>query len=152
VILTDIPALHLQHDEPLSLLRMAWAGGLGHADMRAPAGQLLDLARQLGVRSIVFDLNQLPNVSTTDEQWLCAHWVPVLARLPLERIVLVINYEQIHNQLVTEDMLAQLPPDTRLDVQYFSEADAALDWLSDGSPRLPALLAEWAGSAAQRLA
>lgn len=148
MLISSIPDLCLQYDEPLGLLRLEWVSGADTRTLRPSAGQLLRLARQLAVRHLLLNMNTVPDISAEDELWLGTNWMPGIVQLPLERLVLVIASDQIHNQLAIESLHDLVQPTIRFDAQYFADSVAALHWLTDNSARLPALLAEWDAQAA----
>ena len=143
MIITNISDFSLQFDEELSLLRIEWASGNDMRTFRASAEQLLMLSQRLQVRRLLLNMNTLPDISVYDQVWLGAHWIPILAKSTLERVVLVNHRRRVHNQLAIESLLAQMLPSIRFDIQYFPQSGPGLHWLSDYSDRLPALLAEW---------
>lgn len=143
MIITSISDFSLQYDEPLGLLRVEWASGTDMRTFRASIEQLLYLSRQLPVRCVLVNINTLPDISVYDQVWLGANWMPAVVRLPLERVVLVINRRRVHNQLAIDSLIGMAQPLIRFDIQFFSTVVPGLHWLSDYSDRLPALLAEW---------
>ncbi|GAC1376231.1 MAG: hypothetical protein NVSMB30_21280 [Hymenobacter sp.] len=145
MIISSIPDFRLQHDEALGLLRLEWISGDGTQTLRASAGALLALARRLAVRTLLIDMNTVPNIPVADELWLGAHWMPGIVQLPLEHLILVIDSDRIHNQLAIDALHDLVQPAIRFESHYFSDARSALYWLTEGTGRLPALLAEWQG-------
>jgi hypothetical protein len=143
VIITTIPDLSLQYDEALSLLRVEWAAGEDMRFFRASAEQLLQLVNQRGVRNILVEMNTFPDISVYDQVWLGVNWMPVLVKLPVERLVLAIHRRRVHNQLAIDSLIALFRPFIKFDIQFFSTAAPGLHWLSDYSSRVPALLAAW---------
>ena len=143
MIITSVSGFSLQFDEELSLLRIEWASGNDMRTFRASAEQLLVLSQQLQVFRILLNMNTLPDISVYDQVWLGAHWMPGIVRLPLERVVLINHRRRVHNQLAIDSLISMARPFIRFDIQFFSEADSGLQWLSDRSPRLLGLLAEW---------
>lgn len=145
MIITTISDLSLQYDEALGLLRVEWASGQDMRTFRTSTEQLLQLAQRLAVRHLMLDMNTFPDIPVYDQEWMGAYWMPVLVRLPLKRMVLVINRRRVHNQMAVDALLATSRPFIRFDLQFFPTAVPGLHWLSDYSARMPALLAEWAG-------
>ena len=143
MLITDIADFCLQYDEPLGLLRLEWVSGPATHSMQASAAKLLHVAWELRVRHLLLDMNTVPDIPADEETWLGTHWMPGIVQLPLERLVLVIDSFRVHNQLAIDALHDLVQPAIRFDVQYFSEPEAGLHWLTDESPRLPALLAEW---------
>lgn len=144
MIITTISDLSLQYAAALGLLRVEWASGEDMRTFRTSAKQLLQLAERLGIRHILLDINTFPDISVYDQVWLGVHWMPVLVKLPLERMVLAINRRRVHNQMAVDSLLAMSGPFIKFDIQFFPTAVPGLHWLSDYSPRMPTLLAEWA--------
>ena len=125
------------------MLRVEWASGNDMRTFRASAGQLLVLSQQLQVCRMLLNMNTLPDISVYDQVWLGAHWMPGVVKLPLERVVLINHRHRVHNQLAIDSLISMVRPFIRFDLQFFSEADSGLQWLSDRSPRLTGILAEW---------
>ena len=144
MIIGSIPNFCLQYDQSLSVLRFEWVARSDHRQLRASATQLLVLLAELEVKHLLLDMNSLPNLLIADQHWLGDHWMPGLVALPLQRLVLVIDTSQLHNQLAIDALHDLVQPAIRFESQYFSDTEAGLDWLTDGSPRLPALWTEWA--------
>ena len=143
MIIRSIADFCLQYDEPLGLLRLEWTSGPGTQTMCASAAQLLQLTRALEVRYLLLDLNTVPDIPLEEELWLGTHWLPGIVALPLERLVLIIASDRVHNQLAVDALHDLVQPAIRFDLQYFGDPEAALSWLTDQSGRLPALRAEW---------
>ncbi|HEX8659692.1 MAG TPA: hypothetical protein VF690_19270 [Hymenobacter sp.] len=143
MMINTIPALSLQYDSALALLRAEWIAGEDMRMFRTSAEQLLGLTQRLGVRHLLLDMNSVPDISVYDQLWLGAHWTPILLSLPLDRLVLVINRWRVHNQLAVDSLIALARPFIKFDIQFFSVVVPGLHWLSDYSSQLPALLAEW---------
>ena len=108
MIIATIPDLSLQYDEALGLLRVEWCSGQDMRTFRASATQLLLLLRQLDVRNMLLEMNTFPDISVYDQVWLGTNWMPVLVKLPLERVVLAIHRRRVHNQLAIDSLLAQI--------------------------------------------
>ncbi|OGX82382.1 hypothetical protein [Hymenobacter glacialis] len=143
MIISSIPDFRLQYDEVLGLLRLEWITAIGTDSLRASATKLLELARQLGVRVLLLDMNTVPNISVADELWLGTHWMPGIVQLPLQHLVLAIDGSRVHNQLAIDALHDLVQPAIRFESHYFSDADSAMHWLAQDSGRLPGLKAEW---------
>jgi len=144
VLFHHIPNFCLQYDQVLSVLRLEWVAYSDPLQLRASASELLTLLQELVVRNLLLDMNSVPNLPLADQLWLGDHWMPALVALPLERLVLIIDSDQIHNQLAIDMLHDLVQPSIRFESQYFADMESALDWTTDSSPRLPALRAEWA--------
>ncbi|MBF9142941.1 hypothetical protein [Hymenobacter properus] len=143
MIITSIPDLSLQYDEALSLLRVEWAAGEDMRTFRNSAEQLLQLVNQHSIRNMLLEMNTFPDISVYDQVWLGVNWMPVLVKLPLQRVVLAIHRRRVHNQLAIDSLIALFRPFIKFDIQFFSTAAPGLQWLGDYSERIPALLTEW---------
>ena len=144
MLFLHIPNFCLHYDQVLSVLRLEWVAYSDPIQLRTSANALLALLQELAVRHLLLDMNSVPNLPPADQLWLGDHWMPALVALPLERLVLVIDSSQIHNQLVIDMLHSLVQPSIRFESQYFADMEAALDWTTDNSPRLAALNAEWA--------
>lgn len=143
VIITSIPDFSLQYDEELSLLRVEWAAGADTRNLRASAMHLLRLDQRLGMHNLLLNMNTFPDISVYDQVWLGANWMPGIVRLPLERVVLINSRHRVHNQLAIESLLALVRPFIKFDIQFFLDTSSGMRWLSNFSPRLPGVMAEW---------
>ena len=143
MIITSIPDFSLQFDSELSLLRIEWASGDDTRDLRDSAKKLLVLDRELAVRNLLINMNTFPDISVYDQVWLGMHWMPGIVKLPLERVVIINNRHRVHNQLAIDSMIALVRPFIKFDIQFFPQAASGMRWLSDFSPRLPEIMAEW---------
>jgi hypothetical protein len=144
VLFHHIPNFCLQYDQVLSVLRLEWVAYSDPIQLRVSATELLTLLQNLAVRNLLLNMNSVPNLPLSDQLWLGDHWMPALVALPLERLVLIIDSSQIHNQLAIDMLHDLVQPSIRFESQYFADMESALDWATDSSPRLPALNAEWA--------
>ena len=143
MIITSIPDFSLQYDEELSVLRVEWAAGDDTHNLRPSALKLLRLDQELGMHNLLLNMNTFPDISVYDQVWLGANWMPGIVKLPLQRVVLVNGRHRIHNQLAIESMLVLMRPFIKFDIQFFPNPASGMRWLSDFSPRLPEVLAEW---------
>lgn len=144
MIIRHIPNFCLQHDSAFAVLLVEWVTRSDARLFRASAQQVLELLQQLEVRHLLLDMNTFPDLPLDDQEWLGTHWMPGLVALALERLVLVIDSHRVHNQLAIDALHDLVQPAIRFSSHYFADVASALDWLTDGSERLPALAAEWA--------
>jgi hypothetical protein len=146
MIISSIAELCVQFDKPLNLVRVAWVAGRNMRYFQQAFTQLRGVITQLGPGRIVLDLNAMPDIPVYDQIWLSTTFMPALLKLPLKQVVVVLSARRIYNQQVVEGVLAASAMNIRFDVQFFAQPEAALSWLTDDSPRLSALLHEWANS------
>lgn len=143
MLIESIKELHIQHDESLHLLRVAWAAGRDMSRLRPALERLLRLTDRLRITHVLLALNNLPDLSAYDQIWLGTEWMPSVLRLRLKQVVIVLASEQVYNQHAIETILETDGPFINLNIQFFTQVTPAMYWLTDDSPRLPALLAEW---------
>ncbi len=143
MIINQIKEFNVQHDEALHLLRVEWAGGRDMSRLRQALRQLQQLAIRLHITHVLLGLDSLPDISAYDQIWLGTHWLPRLQQMPLQQAVVVLSSKQVYNQHAIETMLMMSKINFNSDIQFFTQALAGMHWLTDGSARLPALLAEW---------
>lgn len=144
MMLTTIPSIRLQYDDALGLVRASWVGDSQLLRFRPAIMQLTRLASNLGVRHCLLEMDTVPDISIFDQLWMSQHWLPHLIRLAtMQRVVFTIQPQRIYQQVVIDSLLKLAQPFIRFDVQFFQHPEAAMHWLTDNSPRLPDLLAEW---------
>ena len=146
MIIKQIKEFNVQYDEALHLLRVEWAGDRDMSRLRQAFRQLQQLAIRLRITHALLALDSLPDISAYDQIWLGTHWLPRLQQLPLQQAVVVLSSKQVYNQHAIETMLMMSKISFNTDIQFFTQVLAGLHWLTDGSGRLPALLAEWAAA------
>ncbi|MGI4834485.1 MAG: hypothetical protein ACRYFK_13600 [Janthinobacterium lividum] len=134
----------IQEDAELRLLRVCWVGGRSTSAFREAASGLVDLVQQHGTHRLLLELNEQPDVPVYDQLWLSTTLLPRIAQLPVTQLVIILSSQRVYNRHVLESLLMQYQARIRADIQFFAQSEAALDWLTDNSPRVPALLAEWA--------
>lgn len=143
MIINSVKELCVQHDIELGVTRVAWVGGRQMSGFRAAFEELCRLVRDLEASRVLLDLNMLPDISVYDQLWLSKNFIPSLLTLPLRQVVVVLTAKRIYNQHVVEDLLGAVSLYIRFDLQFFAQPEAGMHWLTDYSPRLPALLIEW---------
>jgi len=145
MIINTIDEFCIQHDKPLNMVRVAWLAGPNMRFFQRAFTQLRSVITQLKVGRVVLELNAMPDIPVYDQIWLSKVFMPALLKLPLQQVVVVLSARRVYNQQVVEGVLAASAMSILFDVQFFAQSEAALAWLTDDSPRLPALLREWAG-------
>lgn len=137
------PPLHIQYDSELSLMRTGWTRPANAGQLRPSALHLSGAARHHRVQHHLLDLNLLEDISVFDQLWLSAHWLPGAQDLPVQRVVVLLGENRLHNKMAVDSLIAHGQEFCRFDIQFFSEPQPALGWLTNDSPRVPALLADW---------
>lgn len=143
MLIVSIKEFCIQYDSLLNMLRVEWVGGRNMRHFQDAFSQLVKLASELLVTRVVLDINTLPDVSVYDQLWLSKHFMPSLLQLSLQQAVVVLRNERVYNHHVVESLLADGILVDKIDVQLFTQVEAALQWITDNSPQLPQLLAEW---------
>ena len=143
MIVNSVKELCVQHDAELGVARIAWVGGRQMSGFRAAFKELCELVQRLRVGRVLVDLNTLPDISVYDQLWMSKYFIPSVLALPLRQVVMVLTAGRIYNQHVVEDLLGAVSLQIRFDLQFFTQPEAGMHWLTDYSPRLPALLIEW---------
>jgi hypothetical protein len=143
MIIKTIEEFCIQNNEFLNVARVAWVGGRNMRHFQRAFTRLQRVLTQIGVGRVVLDLNALPDVPVYDQLWLSTSFMPTLVKLPLRQIVVVLTGQRVYNQHVLEGLLAAVAKTIPFDVQFFANAEAAMAWLTDDSPQLPALFSEW---------
>lgn len=143
MLFRNIRGLNIQHDEALGLLRVEWVEEKSIAYLRPALVQLHLLAKQLQVRHVLLHLDLLPDLPVFDQIWLGTHWMPTVLQLPLQQVVIALSSARVYNLHAIETLLLAFRVFIKFDVQFFTQSLPGLQWLTNHSPRLPELLAEW---------
>lgn len=143
MILSHIPALIVQADASLRLLRVRWSGGRGPQPYREALAGLVELAREHGTTRLLLELEDFPDIPVFDQLWLSTTLWQRAAHLQVQQVVIILSARRVYNRHVVESLLTQPHTHIRADIQFFAQPDSALDWLTNHSARIPDLLAEW---------
>lgn len=100
------PPLRIQHDPELSLMRTAWTSPANAGQLRPSALHLSDAARHHHVHHHLLDLNLLEDISVFDQLWLSAHWLPGAQSLPVQRVVVLLGENRLHNKMAVDSLIA----------------------------------------------
>lgn len=139
-------SLHIQVVSSLHMLRWEWQGLLSFDRFKASFEHLLSVSREQHITHWLADVNSFPLVGTDEQAWLSEVWLPRFARLRLRNVALL-QPNNIHNQLVVENVLGDCRRRATTDVQFFNDIPAALDWLSGSESIAEQLMQEWEASA-----
>lgn len=140
---TAIEGFLIQYDSSLCLLRAEWTAGRRMALLRPALTQLQQLALRLQATCVLLDIDGMADLSVYDQIWLGTYWMPTVLQLPLQHVVVVIGSGRVYNLQAIEMLLSAFRLFIKFDLQFFTQVVPGLQWLTNGSPRLPQLLADW---------
>ncbi|WP_400192519.1 hypothetical protein [Hymenobacter sp. B81] len=120
----------LSFDPQHQLLRQRWSGQYSMQVFRQAMQQALQVVHELRVRRWLFELEGLPHLRLEDQAWLSAALRPGLPLLPVQQLAIVFS-SNLYNQLVAESIMATDARLNRCDMQFFADAAAAGEWLTD---------------------
>lgn len=135
-------SLLLHHDQGLRLLRWQWQGALSPEQFRTAFYYLLEISEKQRIRRWLADTAGMPLVGIDEQAWLSETWLPLFAQLQVSDVAIILP-TSVHNQLVIETVLADGQRYECGEIQFFSDAVSALDWLTNSSGRGPELELEW---------
>jgi len=133
----------VQYSEELRLLRSQWRPEHSLQHLKQGLLYLLESTRQRAVSHVVLDLHHLPDISVSEQDWISLTWFPKMAALPLKQVAVVMPSHNLYNQMVVENILWIGQSLINFDIQFFSEAEEALMWITTESPLLPAFQRAW---------
>lgn len=143
MLLKDIKEFAVQFDGELRLLRAEWTADRRMEQLRPALVQLQQLALRLQPTAVLLDISDMTDLSVYDQIWLGTHWMPTVLQLPLQHAVVVLGSERVYNMHAIEVLLSAFRLLLKFDVHFFTQPVPGLQWLTDNSPRLPQLLADW---------
>ncbi|WP_086594388.1 hypothetical protein [Hymenobacter crusticola] len=135
-------SLLLQHDPQLQLVRWQWNGPLSLLRFQMALERLLLFSRQYKIRQWLVDISQMPPLGNDEQAWVSQRWVAQFARIGVSNLALMLP-DDLHNQLAMEHILDSGRCYTQLNVQFFADFPAALDWLSKTPEDVQRLEKEW---------
>ncbi|OUJ73781.1 hypothetical protein BXP70_12450 [Hymenobacter crusticola] len=104
--------------------------------------RLLLFSRQYKIRQWLVDISQMPPLGNDEQAWVSQRWVAQFARIGVSNLALMLP-DDLHNQLAMEHILDSGRCYTQLNVQFFADFPAALDWLSKTPEDVQRLEKEW---------
>jgi hypothetical protein len=137
-----LDSLCFQYDISMKLLRWKWRGPLDLIKFKEALDYLADFSLQHHITRWVADTSDMPLVGIDEQVWLGEEWLPRFIRLGVARIGLVLPLS-LHNVLVIEHLIMDTQRYTPANMQFFSDALAALDWLTDSNPGILGLEQQW---------
>ncbi|MBC6610279.1 hypothetical protein H8B15_05075 [Hymenobacter sp. BT507] len=143
IMLYDLDYMLIQYADELRLLRTQWKAGHSMQDFKQGLLRILEIAEQQAVTRVVLDLHDLPDIDIMEQAWISLTWLPKMASQPLQQVALVMPPRSLYNQMVVESILWMAQALIHFDIQFFSEAEDALEWVTGDSPLLPASQQEW---------
>ncbi|UYZ63709.1 hypothetical protein [Hymenobacter weizhouensis] len=105
---------------------------------------IAQLLEQGAVELVLLDMNKLPSLGLEEQFWVATSWLPTVSVPVLQRVALVLPQTNMYNQMVVESVLRTGQPFIHYDIQFFTDAAGAMDWLVGQVPaQLAALETEW---------
>ncbi|MDF7814498.1 hypothetical protein [Hymenobacter sp. YC55] len=129
-----LDSLCIQFYPKLRLLRWAWHGPMSLSKFQLAFGELMIFSLQQGANRWLIDSASLPPIGPDEQAWLSDLWLPCAEHLGLRHLALVLPGD-VHNQLIIESVISDGQRYVKANLQFFSDALSALDWLT-GSPTL----------------
>jgi len=142
-MLYDLDYMLIQYTDELQLLRAQWRAGHSLHHFKQGLSRILELTETHAVTHVVLDLHDLPDIGIIEQAWISLTWFPKMANLPLQQVAMVMPPRSLYNQMVVESILWMGQALIHFDIQFFSEVEDALDWITGESPLLSALQLEW---------
>jgi hypothetical protein len=139
-------SLLLQHDPQLQLVRWQWQGPLSLLRFQMALERLLLFSRQHKIRQWMVDISQMPPLGNDEQAWVSQRWVAQFAHIGVLNLALMLPND-LHNQLAMEHVLDSGRCYTQINVQFFADFPAALDWLSKTPDDVHRLEMEWFAAA-----
>lgn len=145
-MLLTLSDFRVQFCPDLSFIRMQWhARQPGMARFRESLEAVAFLVEQGVVQHVIIDLHGLSDISLADQCWLATSWLPRVSGAAVQQAALVMPPSVSYNQLVVESLLQAGRHFIHYDIQFFSSAAEALDWIigHEHPARQQRLEAEW---------
>lgn len=125
----------VRHEQAHNLLYIEWQPLVSAAPAREMLQHLLTTIDARHSSRWLVNLHGMPALSLSDQHWLEQHYLPQLARLPLQHMALILSSHRQHEDLL--DVTAHCPPP--FEVQVFDDLTTALEWLRyAAAPAVPA--------------
>ncbi|MBC8083616.1 MAG: hypothetical protein H7Z21_10425 [Hymenobacter sp.] len=144
-----LDSLCLQYHPKLRLLRWEWYGPMSLGRFQLAFGELLLFSSQHGANRWLVDSAGMPPLGCEEQAWLSEFWLPRVRHLPLRHLALVLP-DGLHNRLVVDSVISDGRQYLSVNVQFFSDAPAALDWLTGSEALMLEMEREWQAAHAIR--
>ena len=145
--------IRAQFAPELGLLRFQWdAAPTGRPRFQRSMNSVAQLVEQGDISAVILDLHGLPSLGLDEQLWLAANWLGRVSVRAIEQVALVIPTDNMYNQMVVESLIRAGRHFMHYEIQFFSNAAGALDWLvGEQDPAAQqALEQEWQQRAATR--
>lgn len=119
----------VRHEQAHNLLYIEWQPLVSAAPAREMLLNLLSVIDARHSSRWLVNLHGMPALSLSDQQWLEHHYLPQLAKLPLQYMALILTSYRQHQDLL--DVTSHFPPP--FEVQVFDDSVTALEWLRHAS-------------------
>ena len=147
-MLYNLDYMIIQCADEQQLLRTQWRAGHSIQHFKQGLSRVLELTEQHAVTRVVLDLHDLPDICIMEQAWISLTWFPKMAGQPLQQVALVMPPRSLYNQMVVESILWMGQALIHFDIQFFSEVEDALEWITGDSPLPSVLQQEWNCSSA----
>ncbi|RSK43481.1 hypothetical protein [Hymenobacter perfusus] len=122
--------IRAQFAPELGLLRFQWsAAPTGRPRFQRSMSSVAQLVEQGDVAAVILDLHGLPSLGLDEQLWLAANWLSRVSVRAIEQVALVIPTDNMYNQMVVESLIRAGRHFIHYEIQFFSNAAGALDWL-----------------------
>lgn len=117
----------------LKLVYLTWKSGAAGPAFRDPVQKLIDAARDHGVVYFLSDTRHMGPILFADTEWTERVALPQEIQAGIRRCAVLTSYDVLNN-IAVDNMVASIPQEAPLTVQYFPEPEHALQWLYHDDP------------------
>ncbi|HEX8428764.1 hypothetical protein [Hymenobacter sp.] len=144
-----LDSICIQFYPRLRLLRWAWHGPMSLSKFQLAFGELMVFSLQQGANRWLIDSASLPPLGPDEQAWLSDFWLPCTEHLGLRHLALVLPGD-VHNQLIVDSVISDGQRYVKANIQFFSDASTALDWLTGSTTLMRDMELEWRAANAFR--
>ncbi|UOG74148.1 hypothetical protein MTX78_18750 [Hymenobacter tibetensis] len=122
--------LRIHHEPKLRSIELEWHAHLQPNEVRTGFQVGMQIAEQRQVQAWIANMTHMGPISSEDQEWIVANWLPRLRLLGLKFLAIVVsddarNRLSIHNIMSASEQKGYTPAET----VYFSSAQDARDWV-----------------------
>ena len=142
MIIQEIPCVMLQYDAAARFVRASWRPDAPLERFTGALEQIMEFSRQRGVEQWLMNIDWLPPLGPSEQEWILAGWFPAMAHTAVRHLALVLPLD-LHNQMVAVTPMHLPGLAMSFELHFFADDASAFAWLLDQAPNRETLWQEW---------
>lgn len=121
------------YHKDLSMIQYIWRGHVSSSEYRKALDKILRIARKEKATYWLSDQTHATTLDLTDQHWTTDVWMPKIFKTQLRKLAILLPHD-IYNNMVLEDFIQQAEGRCPFEIQFFSDAESAIEWFHEPVP------------------